>query len=109
MKKQNFNFPTKIKIGGHFVNVEVSSYEPRTNGNMGSSWNSHNLIQISTRFPKSQQEVTLLHEILHHILNNLGHGYDRTLGSSAIHTEQNVEAISQALYQVFKDNPSIKF
>jgi len=91
--------PNKIKIGGHFVNVNKVDDMPKMNGNMGSSWNSYNSIRVNTNYPESQQAVTLLHELLHHILQNLGHA-----SKEGIHTETNVEAISQALFQVLRDN-----
>ena len=91
----------KLKIGGHFVKVIWEDEIPNMGYNMGDSWNAHNSIRVSTHFPESQQEETLLHEILHHIMNNLGHKHKCNDG---IHTEQNVEALAQGLYQVLKDN-----
>ena len=88
-----------IKIGGHKVKVLWDSDSVRIGDRMGSSWTEHNSIQINTNFPKSQQEVTLLHEIIHHIMFNWGY----KLGEEP-HTEQLVESLSQGLYQVLKDN-----
>jgi hypothetical protein len=94
-------FPKKLKIAGHEVKVTVTSDIPTMSGNMGDSWNSHNSIRVCSIYPMNQQEETLLHEIIHHILNNLGYTWNK---SDGIHTEQHVEAVAQALYQVLRDN-----
>lgn len=92
--------PKSLKIGGHIVKVRLEDDMPTMSGHMGDTWNAYNSIRVNTHFPESQQAVTLLHEITHHILYNLGH----TCGTTGVHTESNVEAISQALFQVLRDN-----
>lgn len=97
--------PDKLKIGGHEVKV-IRTDDPvwTSPSQMGAANASRNIIKISKLYPESQQACTLLHEILHTILDNLGHEYKKN-DSSALHNERNVEAISQALFQVFRDNP----
>jgi len=91
--------PNELKIGGHTVRVKCESELPSLSGNMGDSWNAYNSIRVCTVYPESQQAETLLHEILHHVMSNLGFEYKKEP-----HTEQTVEALAQALYQVLKDN-----
>ena len=91
--------PDQLKIGGHIVQVKLESDLPTMSGHMGDSWNAHNSIRICTIYPESQQAETLLHEILHHLMNNLGNPY-----KEGIHTEQNVEALAQVMFQVLRDN-----
>lgn len=92
----------KIKIGGH--KVEVKSYPAKEMGGlMGQSWNAHNIIRLNLDYPVSRQEGVLLHEVLHHCMENLGYKYDKN-SATAIHSEQTVEALAQSLYQVFIDN-----
>ena len=91
-----------LKVGGH--KVEVKFYPKRElRGAAGVSWNIHNIIQLCNEYPDSQQEVTLLHEVIHHCLHNLGYDFEEK-STTAIHSERVVEALSQALYQVFRDN-----
>ena len=101
MKKIN-----ELKIGGHLVTVKFYPMS-EMRGDMGSSWNAHNIIQICQDYPDSQQEETILHEILHHCMSNLGFHYDSDRTSNAIHSEKTVESLAEALYQVLKDNQII--
>jgi hypothetical protein len=95
--------PNRVKIGGHWVKVKKEDDIPAMGGNMGDSWNAHNSIRICTIYPESQQAATFLHEILHHIFNNLGLEYKKD-DACAIHSERNTEAIAEALFQALRDN-----
>lgn len=84
-------FPKKLKIGGHDVKLEIVEQMEGEIPHAAGGWTeSLNLMQIRKSQTGSQKEVTLLHEILHAINYNL--------------TEEQVEYLSQALYQVLKDN-----
>jgi len=107
--KPEIPIPQCLKIGGHVVKIELTDYEPHTFGNQGTSWNCYNLIQVSTKFPPSQQKATLLHEIVHHIFTNLGLDFDKSNKAESVHNEQFVEALAQALFQVLHDNQSLRF
>ena len=99
------NIPNTLKIGGHIVKINKTDDMPTMSGNMGESWNAYNSIKVNTHFPESQQAITLIHEILHHIMSNLGYAYKKDENdSSHIHTEQTVEALAQGLFQVLRDN-----
>ena len=92
----------KIKIGGH--NVRVKFYPTsEISGLCGEAWSNYNIIRICSDYPVSQQEATLLHEILHHILDNAGFEYKKD-DDNAVHSERVVAALAQGLYQVLKDN-----
>lgn len=85
--------PSKLKIGGHVVHVELvemedcGTFDPKTNR-----------IRISKDLPDSQQGATFFHEILHAINQNLGDGTEHIL----------LESIAQQLYQVFSDNKLLR-
>lgn len=85
--------PSHLKIGGHEVRVEVvpledcGQFDPKTN-----------TISIANSLPRSQQEVTLIHEILHALNQNLDDGMSHIF----------LESLSQQLYQVFSDNHMLR-
>jgi Zn-dependent peptidase ImmA (M78 family) len=95
--------PDTLKIGGHIVKIDKTDDMPTMSGNMGQSWNAYNSIKINTHFPESQQAITLVHEILHHLMSNLGYIYKKE-DATVIHSEQTVEALAQGLFQVLRDN-----
>ncbi len=95
--------PDRLKVGGHVVRIVKTDDMPIMSGNMGQSWNAYNSIKINTHYPESQQAETLMHEILHHVMTNLGYFYKKD-DSNAIHSEQTVEALAQGLFQVLRDN-----
>ena len=95
--------PDTLKIGGHIVRVDKTDDMPTMSGNMGQSWNAYNSIKINTHFPESQQAITLVHEILHHVMSNLGYAYKKD-DAVVIHSEQTVEALAQGIFQVLRDN-----
>lgn len=83
--------PKKLKIGGHDVKVRFTETMQGDYPNASGGWTEAlNLIEIRKSLAGSQKEVTLIHEILHAINYNF--------------TEEQVEFLSQTLYQVLKDN-----
>lgn len=81
-------FPTKIKIGGQYIRVIVTDDVPGDNNGF---WDSRKAtIYIYKSMPASEQEVTLIHEILHALNNEIGH--------------KDIEWLAQGLYQVMRDN-----
>ncbi len=88
-------FPTKLKIGGHTVTVELCDL----NNNDGEWSSKNNRIRIEKSLPSNQRDATLLHEILHALNatfdeNHVGHML--------------LESLSQQLYQVLSDNKLLK-
>lgn len=87
------NIPKKLKIGGHIYSIIYSDHED-IDGDCGQSNRSRNTIKIRNDLPKSQQQETLLHEILHAI------NYDLS--------EETVDFLSMALYAILVDNNLLK-
>ena len=85
-KLSKLNKLRKIKIGGLVYNIEYTELEE----SLGRTEYSKQLIQIDNRQTKEQQEVTLIHEIIH-CLNNQ-------------RSELETESLAQSLYQIIKDN-----
>lgn len=82
------NFPAVIKIGGQMIAVKVTPDVPADNNGY---WDSRKgTIYIHDNMPATEQEVTLLHEIIHALNNSIDH--------------KEVEYLAQGLYQVLKDN-----
>ena len=98
--------PKTLKIGGHIIDVEFTDNEVHINNRMGNSSSSENVIQVSSRYPKSQQASVLLHEIIHTVLDYNGYKYGNE--DQGVHCEKVVESLAQSLYQVLKDN-KLKF
>src|SRR3990167_2559903 len=88
---KQMKFPKQLKIGGHIYkvkiekesNVAVSSACGKTEREKGE-------IYIKSDLMETEQMATLLHEILHVINGEL--------------SDSLVEALSQQLFQVLKDN-----
>ena len=104
--------PKELKIGGHMIKIKIEDDVVRmaNERQMGDSWSAYNSIRVCSVYPESQQAETLLHEILHHIMDNLGYEYVETkdVEGKEIHTEQTVEGLAQWLFQVLRDN-KLKF
>lgn len=84
--------PKRLKIGGHTFTVQFVDKIPPDDA-FGVVHQSKLLIELRNNLPLSQLESTFIHEILHAINYNL--------------TEEQVEYMANALYQVFKDNKII--
>lgn len=82
--------PKKLKIGGHQYVVQfVKEFDKCgvTNRDKGT-------ISISAELPKSQQEATFLHEMLHAINNELDHPL--------------LDSLSEQLYQALSENRMLR-
>lgn len=85
--------PKKLKIGGHLVSVVFDSTRFETDDS-GLSDRNKNEIVIDRHLAQSQQESTLIHEILHYINAPLDHAL--------------LDSLSEQLYQVLSDNDLLK-
>lgn len=102
------SIPKKIKLGGHTINV-IQQKGGNIPSHCGMTSANSNTIIVNIDNPMSIQEETLLHEIIHLIFFNMGHGFK---GHQDIdgdeerepHTEHTVEGLAQGLYQVLSDN-----
>jgi hypothetical protein len=90
--------PKKLRIQGHTFNVKLSSGDAVADRDCGWSRPFNNLISINSDFPVSQQESTLLHEIIE-IINS---SFELKLEHKQIMT------LECSLYQVLKENKLLK-
>lgn len=97
------DIPKRLKIGGHTVRVEVGD-DTVTNNYAGEDWSLQNLIRINGNYPQSRQESILLHEILHHIVSDLGYQLKDTATDGYVHSELVLGGLAEALYQVLRTN-----
>ena len=83
--------PKRLKIGGHIIKIKIVSANDIPENESPGFWSiDENIIYIEDKLPQSQQEVSLIHEILH-VFN-------------AVSDHEKLEFLAQALYQVLKDN-----
>lgn len=85
------NIPNKLKIGGQKVRIIQKKLIDIDSDHSGGTadWE-RNEIRIASDIPQDRKECVLIHEILHMINVYL--------------TEEEVTYLSEALYQVLKDN-----
>ena len=93
----NMKLPDKVKIGGHWFNIEYRD-ERDAYSNMGSSFTCWNLIILQKDMCASKQMSNLFHEVLHEI------GTQNDLDLS----ESQVTSISEGFYQFLTDNGFLK-
>ncbi len=92
--------PKKLKIGGHVYDI---LWMPNNRKQCGETETADLKIRISPEFPQSQQEETIIHEILHAVRVQL------SLNDSDTDKEERmVNALAGALYQVLNDNRMLK-
>lgn len=95
-ERRGYMLPEKVKILGHEYRVEqVEGYLAKTGGNTGQSNNYLNVITIGRELAESTKHEILLHEIIEAV--------DSRLELNLEHSK--ICALSEALYQVLKDNP----
>ena len=92
--------PSKIKIGGHWVEIVIrsESKDMYTNAGTRAAW--QNRIYIQEDMAESKQWSTLFHEILHEI------DWQMNLGLSG--NEKAIDAMGEGFYQVLADNGLLK-
>ena len=95
------NIPETVKIG--WRNYTITQSEHRTGdggGNLlGEITYEKRQIFLYDKLDEDEKSVTLLHEIAHGILFNMG---------SELRTDENfITAFTENLYQVIKDNPNM--
>ena len=102
--------PKKIKIGGHIYRVFFvkTRDEKKQSCNIGLTNAIIKKIYVEKDIPRSQQENTFLHEVLHAIMmeTRLWYDFDRT--DRKLDEEDIVGRMANMLYQVLKDNKLMK-
>ena len=92
------NIPATVKIGGHVLDVEfTNNCDDIEKETIGNTIIAKNIIRINTNYPKSRQEETLIHEIIHNCLYDLKEEQDEAM----------VERLGTMFYAVIKDNPKV--
>ena len=82
--------PKSLKIGGHSYKIELVKEGELAKNDCGSLSRENNKIYIDTKLSDSNRTVTLIHEILHAVNNELSESF--------------VDGLAEQLYQVLKDN-----
>lgn len=95
------NIPESVKIGWRNYAIELGEHRTGDNGGnlYGEILYEERKIFLYDKMDEDEANVTLLHEIAHGILYNIG---------SKLRTDENfITALSENLYQVIKDNPGL--
>jgi hypothetical protein len=69
-----------LKIGGHTYKVVLKDLDKSV---CGDTDRTKNFIRIDSNYPSNQRDVTLIHEKLHCINNELNHAMLNSLGDSS--------------------------
>ena len=89
--------PERLKIGGHEVRVVL---EDLSTEDISGDWdNMRNLIRLDSTQTASQQEASLIHEILHAMNTQFD---DSETGHILL------ESLAQQIYQVLSDNQMLR-
>lgn len=89
--------PKKLKVGGVIYKIKHVNVSSVGSGPIGSFSSDCSEIEIRKGLEKQQEELTLLHELIHALFIHCDINQD----------EHKVELLSQALYMVIKDNPDL--
>ena len=92
--------PNKLKVGGHEYKVQITKTYDEAKGynNWGRTNHAKLKIYIDSEINQSKKEETFIHELLHTVDHHIG----------SILKEDQVNRISNSLYQVIKDNKLIR-
>lgn len=87
--------PKTIKIGGHELDVVVTNdSDIIPDNNIGLTITAKNVIYLNSRYPQTQLEEALLHEILHNLYYSL----------SLEQSEEIIQRLGFLLYATLKEN-----
>ena len=90
--------PDKVKIGGHWIKIEVRSDQREQYDKMGTNCHWENRIIVQEDLAGSKQISSLFHEVLHEI--DKQHFLQLT--------ESQIETISEGFYAFLVDNGFLK-
>src|SRR3990167_5111278 len=97
--------PKKLKIAGFNYKITHNKQVADHSSTFASTINAQQEINVGLGFPIQKQEQTFLHEILHAVWFCYGL---KEAGFKNEQEEHIVDALSNGLYQVLKDNKLIK-
>lgn len=97
--------PKKINTGGHVYSVELKKSKDAEKGrnNWGVTFLEDKRIIIDSDIPRSLQEETFLHEVMHVCFNESQMGADIS-NKVFLDEEQMVSRLASSLYAILKDN-----
>lgn len=89
----------KIKIGGIAYSIweDINIHAQNGDRLMGEINYAHKIITLDSNLNRDMKRVTLLHELLHGIINHAG----------GKHNEGQIDMVSNGLYQIFKENEKV--
>lgn len=94
----------KINIGGFDYTVEENNDIAEQGSLFGSTHHNSQKIFIKPNTTKQQKTATLIHEVMHVIWFNTGL---RSRDNIREHEEEIIDALSNGIYQVLKDNKGL--
>ena len=92
-----FKIPTKLRIIGHVYRIKKEKLEQDGWCMFGLANHSEKTISLNTSNDHTQDEETMIHEVIHVLSERTGAGLN----------ERQVTAISNGIYCVLKDNPRL--
>ena len=92
-----FKIPTKLRVFGHTYSVTIGELDGEGANIYGICLHREKKIILSNKNTYSQNEATLLHEVIHVISDSFAAGLE----------EKQVQAIASGLYSVLKDNEKL--
>ena len=98
------NIPDKVKIGGFDFQVIRETPQINDAGFIGLCKFDDLRISLADKYPKPRTEECFLHEMLHACFHNASLDSVKEIANNEEHI---IDALSNQLYQVIKDNPKI--
>ena len=98
--------PNKIKIGAHEYQVIRDDDGADEDARFGHCMPRRLRIYVDPRVPQSQQEETLIHEVLHAVCDQVRAFSKQETGRDE--EERVVQSLGHGIYQFLKDNDLLK-
>ena|ERR1700749_52253 len=98
--------PKKLKIAGFIWDVAENKEVTNEGGCYGSTHNNLQKIFLEPKMTIQKRDQVFLHEILHAVWNSYGLSYNKDFNHDK--EELVVDALSNGLYQVLRDNNLLK-
>ncbi len=101
--------PKQLKVGAHLYDVEFKPTGDREKGrdNWARTYLADKKMIIDSNLPRSQQEETFVHELMHCVFHHTRLS-DDIWDKKELNEEQIVNRSSVALYQILKENNLLK-
>lgn len=103
LPRKSMKIPKKVKVGPHIYQIKMVTNMNYEHGSMGITAIDKTTISIDSNSSLTQQEDTLIHEILHTIQHQVNFLDTRDHEIE----EKGVARLTPLLLQVIRDNPKI--